>query len=272
MWPRRWIPISSTRQSTTTIPTSDLGPNGLDRTHQISFGGTFDLPGYIRFGVVSHIYSPLADTLSLPAPSLGGIFSADVTGDGSGDGSGVYLGLGDPVPGSKIGSFGRDIKSGDLASFIANYNATQAGQATPAGQVLIQNGLFTLPQLQALGGILPALAAPPSGQVGLGWLRTFDFKLSYPRKIGENFTIEPGISVFNAFNNANFDLPGNTLTGVLQPASAPCNPNDPVGVFNCVGSVNSTTAATRTTRVTPGSGVFDLGAPRVFEFGLKLSF
>jgi len=253
-------------------PTSDLGPNGLDRTHQISFGGTFDFPGYIRFGVVSHIYSPLADTLSLPAPSLGGIFSTDVTGDGSGDGSGVYLGLGDPVPGSKIGSFGRDIKTGDLASFIANYNATQAGQATPAGQVLIQNGLFTLPQLQALGGVLPALAAPPSGQVGLGWLRTFDFKLSYPRKIGENFTIEPGISVFNAFNNANFDLPGNTLTGVLQPASAPCNPNDPNLINNCVGSVNSATAATRTTRVTPGSGVFDLGAPRVFEFGLKLSF
>lgn len=240
-------------------PTSDLGPNGLDRTHQISFGGTFDFPGYIRFGVVSHIYSPLATALTLPAPGLGGIFSTDVTGDGSGDGSGVYLGLGDLVPGSKIGSFGRDIKTGDLAAFIANYNATQAGQLTPAGQVLVQNGLFSQAQLQALGGVLPTLDAPPSGSVGLGWLKTFDFKLSYPRKIGENFTIEPGISIFNAFNNANFDLPGNTLTGIL----------------NSAGSVNETTANGvngRTTRVTPGSGVFDLGAPRVFEFGLKLSF
>ena len=26
-------------------PTASLGPNGLDRTHQLSFGGTFDLPG-----------------------------------------------------------------------------------------------------------------------------------------------------------------------------------------------------------------------------------
>lgn len=252
-------------------PTADLGPNGLDRTHQLSFGGTFDFPGYLRFGVVSHVYSPLAVTLTLPAGGVGGIFSTDVTGDGSGDGSAVY-GTGDPVPGSKIGSFGRDIKTGDLASFIASYNATQAGQLTPAGQVLVQNGLFTQAQLQTLGAVLPTLAAPPAGEVGLGWLKTFDFKLSYPRKIGENFTIEPGISVFNAFNNANFDLPGNTLNGVLNLASQPCDPNSTTLSSNCFGSVNSTTAATRTTRVTPGSGVFDLGAPRVFEFGLKLSF
>lgn len=253
-------------------PTADLGPNGLDRTHQFSFGGTFDFPGYIRFGVVGHVYSPLALPLTLPGGGLGGIFTSDVTGDGSGDGTSVYNGLGDLVPGTKIGSFGRDIKTGDLASFIANYNATQAGQLTPAGQVLVQNGLFTQAELQALGADLPALAAPPAGEVGLGWLKTFDFKLSYPRKIGENFTIEPGISVFNAFNNANFDLPGNTLVGVLNPASAPCNPNDINLKDNCVGSVNSTTASTRPTRVTPGSGVFDLGAPRVIEFGLKLSF
>ncbi|MGE5325149.1 MAG: carboxypeptidase regulatory-like domain-containing protein [Actinomycetota bacterium] len=239
-------------------PTLDLGPNGLDRTHQISFGGTFDFPGYIRFGIVSHVYSPLPVTMTLPAGGpggAGGIFVSDVTGDGSGDGSGVYS-TGDIVPGSQIGSFGRDIKSGDLAAFISNYNATQAGQLTPAGQVLVQNGLFTQAQLQALGGVLPTLDAPPAGNVGLGWLKTFDLKLSYPRKIGETFTIEPGISVFNAFNNANFDLPGNTLSGFL----------------NSPGSVNETTKADRTTRVTPGSGVFDLGAPRVIEFGLKLSF
>src|SRR6185312_17001533 len=109
-------------------------------------------------------YSPLATTLTLPAPGPGGIFVSDITGDGSGDGSGVYA-TGDPVPGSKIGSFGRDIKTGDLASFIANYNATQAGQLTPAGQVLVQNGLFTQAELQALGGALPTLDAPPAGNV-----------------------------------------------------------------------------------------------------------
>ena len=157
--------------------------------------------------------------------------------------------------------------------FINNYNATQAGGATPAGQALINNGLFTLAQLQALGGVLPALAAPPPGQVSPGWLKTFDLKFSYPRKLGENFTIEPSVSVFNAFNNANFDLPGNTLSGVLNLATSPCDPTQPPETNNCNGSVNSSAAKQHNSnRVLPGSGVFDLGAPRVVEFGLKLSF
>lgn len=242
-------------------PTGFLGPNGLDRTHQFSWGGTFDLPGGIRFSSVGHLYSPLPLSLTLPGGGVGGIFTNDVTGDGSGDGSGVYP-VSDLVPGSNIGSFGRSIKTGDLAGFISKYNSTMAGQPTPAGQVLITNGLFTLAQLQAIGAVMPALQMPTSNEVGLGWLKTFDFKLAYPRKIGETFVIEPSISIFNAFNNANFDLPGNTLSGVLNLQ----------GDTTTTGSVNNTTAATRTTRVGPGSGVFDLGAPRVFEFGLKFNF
>jgi len=57
-------------------------------------------------------------------------------------------------------------------------------------------------------------------------------------------------------------LPGNKLSGVLNLA----------GDTVTTGSVNNTTSATRNTRVTPGSGVFDLGSPRIIEFGLKLSF
>jgi hypothetical protein len=242
-------------------PTGFLGPNGLDRTHQFSFGGTIDLPGSFRFGAVGHVYSPLPLSLTLPGPGPGGIFVSDVTGDGSGDGSGVYP-TGDLVPGTKIGSYGRKIKSNDLGGFISQYNANVAGGVTPAGQVLISNGLFSLAQLQALGGVLPALQGPPADQVSMGWLKTFDLKFSYPRKVGEYFTIEPSVSVFNAFNNPNFDLPGNTLSGVLNLQ----------GDTTSTGSVNNTTAATRTTRVLPGSGVFDLGAPRVVEFGLKFSF
>jgi hypothetical protein len=243
-------------------PTSSLGPNGLDRTHQFSFGGTFDLPGSFRFGAVGHIYSPLPLSLTLPGAGPGGIFISDVTGDGSGDGSAAYP-VGDLVPGTKIGAYGRSIKAGDLASFISNYNATQAGNPTPAGQTLIDNGVLTLADLQALGGVLPTLADPPPGQVSMGWLKTFDLKFSYPRKIGENFTVEPSVSVFNAFNNSNFDLPGNTLSGVLALA----------GDTSTTGTVNTTTSVQHNSnRVLPGSGVFDLGAPRVIEFGLKLSF
>jgi hypothetical protein len=250
-------------------PLQSLGPNGLDRTHQFSFGGTVDLPGSFRFGAIGHVYSPLSQSMVLPGGGAGGIFISDVTGDGSGDGSGVYPG-GDLAPGTKLGAFGRSVKLNDLASFISNYNATVANTATPAGQVLINNGLMTLQQLQALGGVIQPLAAPPAGEVGLGWLKTFDLKFSYPRKFGEHFGLEPSVSVYNAFNNANFDLPNAPISGVLNLANAPC---DPASGNNCNGSINSTTSVQHNSnRVLPGSGVFDLGAPRVVEFGLRFSF
>ena len=252
-------------------PTASLGPNGLDRTHQFSFGGTFDVAGGFRFGAVGHVYSPLPQNIVLPGGGAGGIFQTDVTGDGSGDGSGVYPN-GDLLPGTKLGAYGRSVKAGDLANFLSNYNSNVAGTATPAGQVLIDQGLMTLAQLQSLGGVLPQVALPPAGQVSMGWLKTFDLKFSYPRKFGENLTLEPSVSVFNAFNNANFDSPTSFIGGTLNLANAACNPSDPTHP-NCNGTINSTTAVEHNAnRVLPGSGVFDLGAPRVVEFGLKLSF
>jgi hypothetical protein len=228
-----------------------------------------DVPLGLRFGVVGHVYSPLPQNMLLPGAGPGGIFQTDITGDGSGDGSSVYPN-GDPLPGTTLGSFGRKIKTNDLNGFLTNYNSTVAGGATPAGQVLINNGLFTLQQLQAIGAVLPQVALAPQGEQGLGWLKTFDLKLSYPRKFGESFTVEPSVSVYNAFNNANFDLPSSTIGPTLNLAGQAC---DPVSHNNCNGTVNSTTSFEHNlNRVLPGSGVFDLGAPRVVEFGLKLSF
>ncbi len=238
-------------------PTASMGPNGLDRTHQFSFGGTIDLPGSFRFGAVGHVYSPLPQDILLPGGGVGGIFQTDVTGDGSGDGSGVYPN-GDPLPGTKLGAFGRKIKVNGLNGFLANYNANVAGGATPAGQVLIDNGLFTLAQLQALGGVIPQVALAPQGQVGLGWLKTFDLKFSYPRKFGERFALEPSVSVFNAFNNANFDLPNAPIGNTLN--LTPCVPSAPADSNNCNGTINSTTSVQHNSnRVLPGSGVFRPG-------------
>lgn len=238
-------------------PVASMGPDGLDRTHQLSFGGSFDFPGSIRFGIVGHVYSPLPVNLRLPPGSAGGIFTSDPTGSGANDGSGAYLGSGGLVPGTNLGAYGRSVSPGGLAAFITNYNNTMAGQATPAGQVLLNNGLFTLAQLQALGGVLPTLDMPTSVQ-GLGWLKTFDLRLSYPKRIRERLTIEPSVSVFNAFNMSNFDAPGLTLNGNLNTGA---------------GSVNGSTAADHAlTRVLPGSGVYDLGSPRVIEFGMKITF
>ncbi|HKR95507.1 MAG TPA: hypothetical protein VJW55_09105, partial [Candidatus Angelobacter sp.] len=83
----------------------------------------------------------------------------------------------------------------------------------------------------------------------------------------------PSVSVYNAFNNSNFDLPNSPISGVLNLAATPCDPTQPPETNNCNGSINSTTSVQHNAnRVLPGSGVFDLGAPRVVEFGLKFSF
>jgi hypothetical protein len=247
------------------FPTRFIGPNGLDRRNQISFGGTLDLPASFRLGVIGHFYSPLPLDLRLPTSgNPGGIFQTDVTGDGTGDGTGVSNGgNGDLVPGTKLGGSGSYGSASSINKVITYYNNTYAGQLTPAGQVLAptnNTGFFTRTQLASLGAVLPQLQPAPSDQVGLGWLRTLDVSVSWPYKIRESLTIEPMVSFFNVFNLANFDAPGNTLSGILD---------------GTPGSANGTTAALRSignTRTGVGTGVFSLGSPRQIEFGLKLTF
>jgi hypothetical protein len=232
-------------------PLGFMGPSLLDRTHQLSFGGVADLPGSFRASIVSHFYSGLPVSLTVPNTGIGSgeIFRTDFTGDGT---------VNDLVPGTNVGAFNREVGAGGLAGLIQNYNSTIANQPTPAGQVLVANGLFTLAQLQALGGVAPTITPPPAGQVGMGSLRAFDLKLSWDHKFGEHFEIEPSVGLYNLFNFTNYDLPPNVLTGDLTGSA---------------GSVNGTTQADRiTNRVGLGTGVFALGAPRAIEFGLRIAF
>jgi len=236
-----------------------IGPNGLDRTHLLSFGGFFTLPAGFQFSLIGHFDSPLPDDLTLPVSgNPGGIFQTDVTGDGTGDGSATSGSVGDLVPGTKVGAFGRTVSASGLNKLIGSYNATNANQATPAGQVLIQNNLMTLSQLQQLGGVTPVLQPAPTNNVGLGWLKTFDFKISWQYHIKEAATIEPSFGVFNLFNFANFDGPNSFIGGVLDGGT--CSANG--ATYNSCG----------TNRIGLGTGVFALGAPRSMEFGLRVSF
>lgn len=252
-------------------PTHFLGPNGLDRTQQFSVGGFVDVKGGLQLTFAGHFDSPLPSNLNLPVSGLpGGIFQTDVTGDGTGDGSfGSNGGLGDLLPGTNTGSFGRNIKIGQLNQVITAFNNNMVGQATPAGQTLISNGLFTLAQLQALGGVIggstPAngqafgpLALAPPGAVGQAWLRTFDFGVNYAYRIRERVTIAPGITFFNVFNFSNFDGAAIPFSSVLDGTQ---------------GSPNGTTnPQPNALRLGLGSGVNALGAPRQIEFSLKLRF
>jgi hypothetical protein len=123
---------------------------------------------------------------------------------------------------------------------------------------MVQAGLFTKAQLLALGAVAPEVPSAPNGQVGLDALRSFDLRVSWTHKFGRRFTIEPSAAAFNLFNFANFDLPGSVLSGLLS---------------GTPGTANGTTYRERVAnRVGAATGVFALGAPRVFEFEVRLSF
>ena len=236
------------------------GPAGLDRRHQVSFGGTIDLPYSFRIGLIGHFYSPLPVTLTLPPTgTAGGIFVTDITGDGTGDGSfAANGGAGDVLPGTNVGSFARGVDGGNINSKIQNYNSNFANHPTPAGLVLLSNGLFTQAQLQSLGALQQVIPLAPQNQANMEWLRAFDFSLNWIYKVKERVEIEPGASFFNIMNFSNFDSPNNPLSGALSAAP---------------GTVNGTAGTQpNSNRLGLGSGVFALGSPRVIEFSLKVSF
>ena len=173
--------------------------------------------------------------------------------DFSGDGT-----TQDPVPGTHVGEFYRGINAGHINRVIDNYNNAVAGEPTPAGDVLIQQGLMTSGQLAALGAVAPQSPEAPANQVNLGWLRVFDTTLSWNYFFHERVTFRPSVGFYNIFNFANFDLPTSIMSGLLTGTAGTINGTDPV--------------AHNTNRVGVGTGVFTLGSPREIEFSLKIVF
>ena len=228
-----------------------FGPSTLDRTHQLSFGGFMDLRRGFQLGLIAHFDSPLSTTLTVPntATGAGEIFRTDFTGDGTTQ---------DPIPGTKVGNFDRGINASSINTVISRYNTTVAGQPTPAGQVLIANGLMTAAVLAALGGVAPTVATAPAGQVDYSWLKTLDATLAWSYNIKERVTIKPSIGAYNLLNFVNFDLPTSMMSGLLNGTAGAVNGTNYAGHF--------------TNRVGAGTGVFTLGSPRQVEFGLKIVF
>jgi len=254
-------------------PTKFMGPNGVDRKNQLSFGGTMELPYHFRANVIGHFYSSLPTTLFLAATGTpGGMFVTGVYGDGTGDGysaNGSNGPLGAILPGTNLGEYGRGINGSNINNTINQYNQNYAGKPTPSGQVLINQFGFTQSDLAALGAVMPTVNDAPANEANNGWLRDLDLSLNWTYKFKERVELQPGISFFNVANFVNFDAPKNSLSGVLSLAGQPGLPAQaPVA-----GTVNGTSGEQPASlRSGLGSGVFGVGAPRVIEFNLKISF
>jgi len=251
-------------------PGKFIGPGSLDRAHQLSAGVILQFPAGIHANFITHFYTALPQTITfVPGGGAEDIFQYDAVGDGQ-------VGVA-PVQGSNVGSFGRGIPAGDLNKFLQSYSDQYGNQLTPAGNALVNAGLFTTDQLKSLCAITPSLnpingcanAYPglqiqpaPAGQLGNANFFTFDLRLGWaikPIRQWERFNIEPQVAFYNLFNHKNYNGPSQLLSGALDGSA---------------GSINGTTSANRPLSLETGlgSGVFALGAPRAVEFGVRVSF
>jgi hypothetical protein len=244
-------------------PNRYIGRSPLDHTNELSFGGSLGLKYGLQVAMIGHFFSAPAQSLTLDATQGGTaqIFQTDVDGDGT---------TGDLVPGSGPGYYEHQIKGGNLNTLINNYNATSAGQPTPAGQALIAAGLLTQQQLVALGGVQQPLAAAPSNPLNNAALRTFDFSANYPIRLSrfrEGLSIVPGVAMYNVFNMSNFNsipsIPNNS-TGILLNTADAGTP----GYYNGPNDQSVLNQA----RIVRNSGTFDQGGPRTTEFKLQVNF
>jgi len=244
-----------------------MGRSGLDHTHEISFGGSATLKYGPQIGIIGHFFSSAATNLTLDAGGLSGagtsgIFQSDVTGDGT---------TTDIVPGTNPGDYMHSYKGRNLNKLISQYNATQAGTLTPAGNALVAAGLFSQHQLVALEAVqLPIAQVPESIAPENAWFRTLDLNLSYPIRLSrfrEGMSLVPAIAFYNVGNFSNFkDYLDGTLDNVFTAAAN--GGTAPSGALNGP----NTFADHDQNRVQRGSGTSDIGCARTAEFQLKLNF
>jgi len=274
-------------------PLQFTGDNGMDRTHQLSFGGAFEFPRRIHISMLGRFLSPLAQTMLLPQLTNGGqIYATDWIGSGLGSAAAP-----EPLPGTQIGQFMRKTELATCAPCLnfnvnpannspnnfqnvtGSYNLRYAGTLTPAGHCLVADGscpgnsgiqVMTPSDMTALGWVMPTIPSVNVKAMNVRWLQIFDLRASWPITFRDRVTIEPNAAVFNVFNFANEGQPGNMFGSSLYPGPNPTfQPNGTLAP-NVIGGI--TKAGMSPFRAGLESGNFAVGAPRQIEFGLKVTF
>lgn len=225
-------------------PTQYYGPAGQDRLHNLGVSLIMELPFHFQLATTSYFRSNGPSNPSLSANgNAADIFTSDLNGDGT---------VGDPLPGANRGSFDRSFGVGGLNNLISKYDSSIAGTLTPAGQALVDSGLFTQAQLLAIGAVAQTVDPVPADEKNNPLFYTTDIRLSWNWKVKEHLSIQPMVDCFNIFNKTNTQGP---LSGILSGAP---------------GTISGTEAYF--TRVGAGSGSFSSGQPRAFQFGIRVSF
>ena len=153
------------------VPTQYYGPAGEDRLHQLGVSLIMDLPVHFQLATTSYFRSngPSNPGLS-PTERHADIFTSDLNGDGT---------TGDPLPGANRGSFDRSFGVTGLNKLIAKYNATVAGTLTPAGQALVNAGLFSVRPARSFGCRGSVRGPNSAGQKDNPLFYTTDIRLSW---------------------------------------------------------------------------------------------
>ena len=244
-------------------PTLYIGRSDLDQTHQISFGGSATVTHGPTIGLIGHFRSPQAANLTLDNTAENNIFQTDIDGDGQ---------TGDLLQGTNPGDFMHAIKGGNLKQKIAAYNSQYAGQLTPAGQALVNAGLFTTTQLQQLNAVQQPIYSPAGSVFENPWFRTVDASVSYPirlRKISESMAITPGVAMYNVGNLSNWTGAASNSSTLLNQANAGAGG---VNSYTYVNGENPYLELKNQNRTQRQSGTFDQGDLRSTEFQLHLVF
>jgi hypothetical protein len=238
-----------------------FGRNGQDHTNALSLAGSATFKYGLTVGLIGHYFSAPPSNLTLAdVTGSSQIYKTDVDGDGT---------TGDLIPGTKPGAYGHEIKGSGLAKLIDNYNSTQAGTLTPAGEALVSAGLFTSGELVSLGAVKQPLASAPTNPIKNSDLRTLDVSFSYSipylKRIREGLSLTPSVTFYNIANLRNFGS-YSTLADTTVDSST-------LAAGTYLNGPNTQDVQNRT-RILRGSGngTFDQGGSRTTEFNLKLNF